>query len=118
MSSSSLRSAATILVDQLVLHGTKRVFCVPGESYLPVLDALYAARDSIELTVNRHESGASFMAEAWGKLTGSPGICFVTRGPGATNASIGVHTAFQDSTPLILFIGQVGSDFLEREAFQ
>ena len=118
MSSSASRSAATILVDQLVLHGTKRVFCVPGESYLPVLDALYEARDSIELTVNRHESGASFMADAWGKLTGTPGVCFVTRGPGATNASIGVHTAFQDSTPLILFIGQVGSDFLEREAFQ
>jgi acetolactate synthase-1/2/3 large subunit len=118
MSSSVVRSAATLLVDQLVLHGSKRVFCVPGESYLPVLDALYAKREQIALTVNRHESGASFMAEAWGKLTGSPGICFVTRGPGATNASIGVHTAYQDSTPLILFIGQVGSDFLEREAFQ
>jgi acetolactate synthase-1/2/3 large subunit len=118
MSSSSPRSAAAVLVDQLVLHGTKRAFCVPGESYLPVLDALYERRDQIKLTVNRHESGASFMAEAWGKLTGEPGICFVTRGPGATNASIGVHTAYQDSTPLILFIGQVGSDFIEREAFQ
>ena len=112
------RSAAEVLVDQLVLHGSKRAFCVPGESYLPVLDALYAHRQDIALTINRHESGASFMAEAWGKLTGTPGICFVTRGPGATNASIGIHTAYQDSTPLILFIGQVGSDFMEREAFQ
>jgi acetolactate synthase-1/2/3 large subunit len=118
MTTRSLRSAAEVLVDQLVLHGSKRAFCVPGESYLPVLDALYARQSDIELTVNRHESGASFMAEAWGKLTGTPGICFVTRGPGATNASIGIHTAYQDSTPLILFIGQVGSDFMEREAFQ
>jgi len=118
MSSIPTRSAAAVLVDQLVLHGTRRVFCVPGESYLPILDALYEKRDAIALTVNRHESGASFMAEAWGKLTGTPGVCFVTRGPGATNASIGVHTAYQDSTPLILFIGQVGSDCLDREAFQ
>jgi len=107
-----------ILVDQLVLHGADLAFCVPGESYLPVLDGLYLRRDAIRLITCRHESGAANMAEAYGKLTGKPGICLVTRGPGATNASIGVHTAFQDSTPMILFIGQVGNDFVEREAFQ
>ena len=79
---------------------------------------MYDARERIELIICRQEGGAANMAEAYGKLTGTPGICFVTRGPGATNASIGVHTAFQDSTPMILFIGQVGSDFVEREAFQ
>src|SRR5690606_3072167 len=83
-----------------------------------VLDALYEHRDAIRLIVCRQEGGAAFMAEAYGKLTGKPGICMVTRGPGATNASIGVHTAFQDSTPMILFIGQVGGDVVEREAFQ
>ena len=107
-----------ILVDALVTHGVDRAFCVPGESYLAVLDALYDVREKIELIVCRQEGGAAFMAEAYGKLTGKPGICFVTRGPGATNAAIGVHTAQQDSTPLILFIGQVGSDVVEREAFQ
>ena len=112
------RSGGRILVDQLLVHGADHAFCVPGESYLPVLDALYDARQSIRLITCRHESAASNMADAYGKLTGKPGICFVTRGPGATNASIGVHTAFQDSTPMILFIGQVGSDFVEREAFQ
>ena len=112
------RNGGRILVDQLKIHGADLAFCVPGESYLPVLDALYESRDSIRLITCRHESGAANMAEAYGKLTGRPGICFVTRGPGATNASIGVHTAFQDSTPMILFIGQVGSDFVEREAFQ
>ncbi len=112
------RSGGQILVDQLKIHGADLAFCVPGESYLPVLDALYANRDSIKLITCRHESGAANMAEAYGKLTGKPGICLVTRGPGATNASIGVHTAFQDSTPMILFIGQVGNDFVEREAFQ
>jgi acetolactate synthase-1/2/3 large subunit len=112
------RTGGQILVDQLIIHGADLAFCVPGESYLPVLDALYGARERIELITCRHESGAANMAEACGKLTGTPGICFVTRGPGATNASIGVHTAFQDSTPMILFIGQVGSDFIEREAFQ
>ena len=112
------RTGGQILVDQLKIHGTDLAFCVPGESYLPVLDALYENRDAIRLITCRHESGAANMAEAYGKLTGRPGICFVTRGPGATNASIGVHTAFQDSTPMILFIGQVGSDFVEREAFQ
>jgi acetolactate synthase-1/2/3 large subunit len=112
------RTGARILVDQLLLQGVDHAFCVPGESYLAVLDALYDARDRIKLVVNRHESGSTFMADAYAKLTGQPGVAFVTRGPGATNASIGVHTAFQDSTPLVLFIGQVGSDFAEREAFQ
>ena len=112
------RSGGQILVDQLRIHGADLAFCVPGESYLPVLDALHANREAIRLITCRHESGAANMAEAYGKLTGKPGICFVTRGPGATNASIGVHTAYQDSTPMILFIGQVGGDFVEREAFQ
>ena len=112
------RSGGQILVDQLKIHGVDMAFCVPGESYLPVLDALYESREAIKLITCRHEGGAANMAEAYGKLTGNPGICLVTRGPGATNASIGVHTALQDSTPMILFIGQVGSDFVEREAFQ
>ena len=112
------RTGGQLLVDQLKIHGTDLAFCVPGESYLPVLDALYENREAIRLITCRHESGAANMAEAYGKLTGRPGICLVTRGPGATNACIGVHTAFQDSTPMILFIGQVGSDFVEREAFQ
>jgi acetolactate synthase I/II/III large subunit len=112
------RHGGKILVDQLRIHHVDHAFCVPGESYLPVLDALYEYRDAIRLITCRHEGGAANMAEAHGKLTGNPGICLVTRGPGATNASIGVHTAFQDSTPMILFIGQVGNDFVEREAFQ
>jgi acetolactate synthase I/II/III large subunit len=112
------RTAAQLLVDQLLVQGVQRAFCVPGESYLAVLDALYDVRERIELVVCRHEAGAGNMAEAQGKLTGQPGIVFVTRGPGATQASVAVHTAFQDSTPLILFIGQVGTDFMEREAFQ
>jgi len=111
------RTAARILVDQLLIQGVDHVFCVPGESYLAVLDALFDA-PGIRLIVNRHESGSTFMADAYAKLTGRPGVAFVTRGPGATNASIGVHTAFQDSSPLLLFIGQVGNDFVEREAFQ
>jgi acetolactate synthase-1/2/3 large subunit len=112
------RSGGRILVDALRIHGVDRIFCVPGESYLPVLDALHDVRDAIELIVCRQEGGAAYMAEAYGKLIGKPGICFVTRGPGATNASIGLHTAFQDSTPLILFIGQIARDQIEREAFQ
>jgi len=112
-----IRNAARILIDQLQIQGVNHVFCVPGESYLAVLDALYDAR-GIRLIVNRHESGSTFMADAYAKLTGQPGVAFVTRGPGATNASIGVHTAFQDSTPMVLFVGQVGNDFVEREAFQ
>lgn len=110
------RSGGQILVDALQIHGVDTAFGVPGESYLDVLDALHDS--NIRFVINRQEGGAAFMAEAYGKLTGKPGICFVTRGPGATNASIGVHTAFQDSTPLILFIGQVGTDFMDREAFQ
>jgi acetolactate synthase I/II/III large subunit len=112
------RTGGQLLVDQLLVHGATRAFCVPGESFLAVLDALHDVRERLPLVVCRQEGGAANMAEAWGKLTGQPGICFATRGPGATNASIGVHTAFQDSTPMILFIGQVGSDFVEREAFQ
>ncbi len=112
------RTGGEILVDQLKVHGVRHAFCVPGESYLAVLDALYGARDSIELIVARQDGGAGFMAGAYGKMTGKPGICFVTRGPGATNASIAVHTAFQDSDPMILFVGQVASDQVEREAFQ
>jgi acetolactate synthase-1/2/3 large subunit len=111
------RTAARILVDQLLIQGVNHAFCVPGESYLPVLDAL-ADAPSIKLIVNRHESGSTFMAEAYAKLTGQPGVAFVTRGPGATNASIGIHTAFQDSTPMVVFVGQVGNEFAEREAFQ
>jgi acetolactate synthase-1/2/3 large subunit len=110
------RNGGRILVDALQIHGADLAFGVPGESYLAVLDALHDS--SIEFIINRQEGGAAFMAEAYGKMTGKPGICFVTRGPGATNAAIGVHTAFQDSTPMILFIGQVGGDFVEREAFQ
>jgi acetolactate synthase I/II/III large subunit len=110
------RTGGQLLVDALQTHGVDLAFGVPGESYLAVLDAL---RDStIRFIVARQEGGAAFMAEACGKLTGRPGICFVTRGPGATNAAIGVHTAHQDSTPMILFVGQVGNDFVEREAFQ
>jgi acetolactate synthase-1/2/3 large subunit len=105
-------------VDQLIVQGVTNAFCVPGESYLAVLDALYLKRKDISLYVARQDGGAAFMAEAYGKATGEVGICFVTRGPGATNASIGVHTAFQDSTPMILFVGQVGGDMVDREAFQ
>jgi acetolactate synthase-1/2/3 large subunit len=117
-SSHPRRSGAQVLIDQLRIHGTDTIFGVPGESYLAALDALYAQRNSMRFIICRQEGGAANMAEAYGKLTGKPGICFVTRGPGATNASIAVHTAFQDSTPMILFIGQVGTDFVEREAFQ
>ncbi|MCC6611277.1 MAG: thiamine pyrophosphate-binding protein [Burkholderiales bacterium] len=113
-----LRTGGEILVDALRIHGVDTVFCVPGESYLAALDALYAAREAIRLVVCRQDGGAAYMAEAHGKVTGRPGICFVTRGPGAANASIGVHAAHQDSTPMILFVGQVGSEFAEREAFQ
>lgn len=105
-----------ILVDQLQRQGVDNVFCVPGESYLAVLDALHDSE--IKITVCRQEGGVSMMAEAYGKLTGRPGIAFVTRGPGATNASAGIHIAHQDSTPMILFVGQVGRDIRGREAFQ
>ena len=105
-----------ILVDQLVAHGVKHVFCVPGESYLAVLDGLHDHK--IDVTVCRQEGGAAMMADAHGKLTGGPGICMVTRGPGAANAMAGIHIAMQDSTPLVLFVGQIERGMREREAFQ
>jgi acetolactate synthase-1/2/3 large subunit len=110
------RTGGEVLVDQLIVHGTRHVFCVPGESYLAALDAFYD-RD-VALTVCRQEGGAAIMAEATGKVTGRPGICFTTRGPGATNASAGIHIARQDSSPLIMFVGQVAREMREREAFQ
>jgi acetolactate synthase I/II/III large subunit len=113
-----MRTGGRILVENLLLQGADLAFCVPGESYLEVLDAMYDVRDRLRLIVCRQEGGAAYMAEAYGKLTGRPGIVFVTRGPGASNAAIGIHTAQQDSTPLIVFVGQVGSDFKDREAFQ
>lgn len=115
---SGMRSGGELLVAQLQAFGVERVFMVPGESFLPCIDALYARRGAIEAVVCRQEGGAAYMAEAHGKLTGQPGICFVSRGPGATNAAIGVHTAREDSTPMILFIGQVGSDTVDRQCFQ
>lgn len=114
----ALDTAARRLVDTLVMNGIDKVFCVPGESYLAVLDALADVRDQIEVIVCRHEAGAANMAEAYGKLTGKPGVCMVTRGPGATHASIGVHTAHQDSTPMILFVGQIALTDRGRGAFQ
>jgi len=112
------RLAGHALVEALIAQGIDTVFGVPGESYLAVLDGFHEHAEKIRFVACRQEGGAAFMAEAQGKLTGKPGICFVTRGPGATNASIGLHTAFQDSTPMILFIGQVASDQRDREAFQ
>ena len=113
-----VRHGGRILADALVGHGVKLAFGVPGESYLPVLDGFYDVREQLKFVICRQEGGASYMAEAYGKLTGQPGVLFVTRGPGATNGAVGVHTAFQDSTPMVVFVGQVGSDFAEREAFQ
>ncbi|MBP6276259.1 MAG: thiamine pyrophosphate-binding protein [Limnohabitans sp.] len=110
--------AGHLLVECLLAQGVTHAFGVPGESYLAVLDGFHLHRDAIRFVTCRQEGGAAFMAEAQGKLTGRPGICFVTRGPGATNASIGVHTAFQDSTPMVLFVGDVASDTRDREAFQ
>jgi acetolactate synthase-1/2/3 large subunit len=107
-----------LLVQCLIEQGVTYAFGVPGESFLAVLDGFHQYREQIHFIINRQEGGAAFMAEAHGKLTGRPGVCFVTRGPGATNASIGVHTAFQDSTPMVLFIGDVASDTRDREAFQ
>ncbi len=112
------RSGGRLLVDQLIVHGATHVFCVPGESYLAALDAFADVEDKIRLITCRHEASAANMAEAHGKLTGRPGICFVTRGPGACHAAVGLHTAFQDSTPMILLIGQVGREMEDREAFQ
>jgi acetolactate synthase-1/2/3 large subunit len=115
---SAPRMAGHLLVEALIAQGVSTVFGVPGESYLAVLDGFHEHRERIRFIACRQEGGAAFMAEAQGKLTGRPGVCFVTRGPGATNASIGLHTAFQDSTPMVLFIGQVASDQRDREAFQ
>jgi acetolactate synthase-1/2/3 large subunit len=115
---SPARPAGHALVEALIAQGVHTCFGVPGESYLAVLDGFHEQRSHIRFIACRQEGGAAFMAEAQGKLTGRPGVCFVTRGPGATNASIGVHTAFQDSTPMVLFIGQVASDQRDREAFQ
>jgi len=112
------KRAANLLVECLINQGVDKIYGVPGESYLSVLDALYDFNEKIRFISTRHESAASFMAEAYGKLTGEAGICFVTRGPGATNASIGVHTAMQNSSPMILFIGQIARDMTDREAFQ
>src|SRR5690606_6692666 len=112
----SQRLGGHILVDQLLAHGVEHVFCVPGESYLAVLDGLHDA--AIEVTVCRQEGGAAMMADAHGKLTGRPGICMVTRGPGASNAMAGVHVASQDSTPMILFVGQIERGMRQREACQ
>ena len=114
----TLRTGGEILVAGLLAQGADLAFGVPGESYLAVLDALYDVRERFRFIICRQEGGAAYMAEAHGKLTGRPGLAFVTRGPGATNAAIGVHTAAQDSSPMILFVGQVGSDMTDREAFQ
>jgi acetolactate synthase-1/2/3 large subunit len=112
------RTGGQVLVDQLRIHGVDTAFCVPGESYLATLDALHGARNAIRMITCRQEGGVTNMAEAYGKMTGKPGIAFVTRGPGACNGSIGVHTAMQDSTPMVIFIGQVARDQEYREAFQ
>jgi acetolactate synthase-1/2/3 large subunit len=114
---SRIRTGGHILIEQLALHGADRVFGVPGESFLAALDGMYESQH-VRFINSRHEGGATMMADAYGKLTGRPGIAFATRGPGATNASAGVHVAFQDSTPMILLLGQVGRDMMEREAFQ
>src|SRR3989337_3749454 len=113
-----VREGGRILADALVGHGVKMAFGVPGESYLPVLDGFHDVADQLKFIVCRQEGGASYMAEAYGKLTGTPGVLFVTRGPGATNGAIGVHTGYQDSTPMVIFIGQVPNEFADREAFQ
>jgi acetolactate synthase I/II/III large subunit len=114
----TMRLAGHALVEALIAQGIDTAFGVPGESYLAVLDGFHEHRERIRFIACRHEGGASFMAEAQGKLAGWPGVCFVTRGPGASNAAIGLHTAFQDSTPMVLFIGQVAGDQRDREAFQ
>ncbi|RWX61513.1 thiamine pyrophosphate-binding protein, partial [Mesorhizobium sp. M4B.F.Ca.ET.089.01.1.1] len=113
-----VRNGGRLLVECLIALGATKSFGVPGESYLAVLDALHDTHGKLDYVLCRNEGGAAFMASAYGKLTGTPGICFVTRGPGVTNASIGVHTAMQDSSPMILFVGQVGTDMKGREAFQ
>ncbi len=112
------RNGGQLLVECLMNLGASKSFGVPGESYLAVLDALHDTEGKLDFVLCRNEGGAAFMAAAYGKLTGSPGICMVTRGPGATNASIGIHTAMQDSAPMLVFVGQVGTDMKGREAFQ
>lgn len=112
------RNGGQLLVESLIALGATKSFGIPGESYLAVLDALHDTEGKLDFVMCRNEGGAAFMAAAWGKLTGSPGICLVTRGPGVTNASIGIHTAFQDSAPMLIFVGQVGTDMKGREAFQ
>src|SRR5450759_4358301 len=112
------RTGGRVLIDALKINGVEKIFGVPGESYLEALDALHDHKSQMEYITCRQEGGASFMACAYGRLTGKVGICFVTRGPGATNASIGVHTAFQDAAPMILLVGQVPRGNIEREAFQ
>ncbi|MGR3394979.1 thiamine pyrophosphate-dependent enzyme [Pseudooceanicola nanhaiensis] len=114
----NMRTGGQVLVDQLLIHGADCAYCVPGESYLEVLDALHDVHDRFTLYNARHEAGAADMAEAYGKMTGRPGICMVTRGPGACHAAVGVHIAFQDSTPMILLVGQVGRPTVDRESFQ
>ena len=118
LSASSLRTGGEVLIDGLIQYGIDTVFCVPGESYLAALDAFYDRQAQIQLISCRQEGGAAYMAEAMGKLRGIPGVCFVSRGPGASNAMIGVHTAFQDSTPMLVFIGQISRQDTQREAFQ
>ncbi len=113
-----MRTGGEILIDGLIKYGANRMFCVPGESYLAALDALYERQDKIQIITCRQEGGAAYMAEAHGKLTDQPGICFVSRGPGASNAMVGIHTAFQDSTPVLMFVGQIDRGDVGREAFQ
>jgi len=113
-----VRTGGQLLAEQLVIHGTELAFCVPGESYLPLLDGLYDHRDALRVVTCRHEAAAANAAEATGKLSGRPGVCMVTRGPGATHAAVGVHTARQDSTPMVLLIGQVARGHRGRDAFQ
>lgn len=114
----SARTGGELIVASLLAQGATHAFGVPGESYLPVLDALHDVQERLKFIICRHEGGAAYMAEAYGKLTGRPGVVLVTRGPGASNAAIGIHTAMQDSTPMLLLVGQVGSDYVDREAFQ
>ena len=118
MTTLSHPTGARLLINALLAQGVDTVFCVPGESFLDAMDALYDHRDTVQLIVCRHEGSATFMAEAYAKASGKPGVCFVTRAPGASQASIGLHTAFQDGSPLVLFIGQVSRRFMERGAFQ
>ena len=118
VTTTSMRSGGRIIAEQLRLHGADHVFVVPGESYLDLLNGLYDVQNEVKTVTCRFEVGAVLMAEAYGKLTGRPGVVAVTRGPGACHAAIGVHVAFQDSTPLIVLVGQVPRGETDREAFQ